>query len=444
MLNPSFPSNLATATVLIWPWLVVLLALAWALYRQDGFPSARALLLTAVLGLSPYMVLFGSLMLSEVFFTCFLLAALLLARRPGNGAILLAGLAAACAYLARTAGIALVVSLPALLLWKRDWRRAALFLTASLPAVVAWSWWSRTHLPQSHDMSLLYYVDYMTFEKATIGWDNFGIVLWKNLDQILYGMGSLVLPKVVAFLPLKILTQVIAVAMLAGVVRLVRRGIAVDYAAFGLLSVGILAIWHYPPNERFVLPLFPLLLAGLMTELNHLVDMLHKAFRHKDISQRVVAGMFAAGLAGIVAAALGLQLYMTFGLLNQVVAQERSKVAERRADYRWMAANLPAGANVLSNDDPLLYLTSGHRGNSILLMPRWWYADDQQSVINAYKNVAPYCQMRGLQYLYSTPDDLSRFTEGSDIDQVLAAVRSDPHLKPVLTNSAGTLYQVSP
>ena len=119
-------------------------------------------------------------------------------------------------------------------------------------------------------------------------------------------------------------------------------------------------------------------------------------------------------------------------------------MAERRADYRWMAANLPAGANVLSNDDPLLYLTSGHRGNSILLMPRWWYADDQESVLNAYKNAAPYCRTRGLQYLYSTPDDLARFTEGSDIDQVLAAVRSDPRLKPVLTDSAGTLYRVSP
>jgi hypothetical protein len=370
----------------------------------------------------------------------------LLARRPGNGAILLAGFAAACAYLARSAGVALVVSVPAVLLWKRDWRRAGLFLATSLPAVVVWSWWSRSHLPQSHDMSLLYYVDYMAFEKATVGLDNFGIVLWKNIDQILYGMGSLVLPKVVAFLPLKILTQMIAVAMLAGVVRLVRRGIAVDYAAFGLLSVGILAIWHYPPNERFVLPLFPLLLAGLVTELDHLADMLRKAFQHKDTSQRVVAMMFATGAAGIVAAAIGLQAYMTFGLLNQSAAQERSKVAERRTDYRWMAANLPAGANVLSNDDPLLYLTSGHRGNSMdgLLMPRWWYADDQDSVVNAYKNAARYCRMRGLQYLYSTPDDLARFTEGSDIDKVLAAVRSDPNLKPVLTDSAGTLYRVSP
>ena len=443
-LNPSFPENLVTATLFIWPWLAVCLGLACWLYRQYGFSAPRALLLTTALGLSPYMVLFGSMMLSEVFFTCFVLAALILARRPGNAAIALAGLAVACAYLARTAGIALVISIPALLLWKRDWRRAALFLATSLPAVGAWTWWTAVHLPHSQDMTLLYYVDYMGFRRANFGFDNLTVILWKNVDQILYGMGSLVLPKVVAFLPLKILTQVIAVAMLAGVVRLVRRGIASDYALFGLLSLGILAVWHYPPNERFVLPLFPLLLLGLVTELEHFWETLRKALQHKDASQRAVAVVFATGMAAFFAAAIGLQAYMTFSMLNQVAGQERPKVAERRAAYRWMAENLPAGAKVLSNDDPLLYLSSGHRGNSILLMPRWWYADDQQSIVNAYRNAASYCEARHLQYLYSTPDDLSRFTEGESIEQVLAAVRSNPHLRPVFTDSAGTLYQVSP
>src|ERR1019366_9438147 len=104
MLNPSFPGNLAIASIMIWPWLVVFLVLAWVLYRQEGFTPERTLLLTAALGLSPYMVLFGSLMLSEVFFTCFLLAALLLARRPGNVAILVAGLAGGVAPPCRKAG----------------------------------------------------------------------------------------------------------------------------------------------------------------------------------------------------------------------------------------------------------------------------------------------------------------------------------------------------
>jgi hypothetical protein len=442
MLNPSFPGNLATATVLIWPWLVIFLALAWALYRQDGLPPARALLLTAALGLSPYMVLFGSLMLSEVFFTCFVLATLLLARRVGDSTILLAGLAAACAYLTRTAGIALVVSVPVVLLWGRDFRRAGLFLATSLPAVIAWSWWSRTHLPQSHDMSLLYYVDYMAFEKATVGLDNFWIVVWKNIDQTLYGMGSLVLPKVTAFLLLKILTQVIAVAMLAGVVRMVRRGIAVDYALFGLLSVGILAIWHYPPNERFVLPLFPLLLAGLVCELDHLAGMLRKALRHKDRSQRVVAVTFATGIAALIAVSLGLQAYMTFVSLPKTAELERTTLADRRAAYQWMSASLPRGTSVFSYDDPLLYLYTGHRGNYLPMLPRLWYADDHDKIVDAYRDVGAYCKSRNLGYVYFTTEDLLRETGEEDRKAIERLFRTNPALTPIYTAGIGTVYRV--
>jgi hypothetical protein len=444
MLNPNFPDNLATATLFTWPWLVVCLVLACAMYRQDGFPVKRALILTALLGLSPYMVLFSGMLLSEVFFTCFMLAGLLLARRPGKAAIVLAGLVAGCAYLTRTAGIALVISVPALLLWKRDWRRAVLFLAASLPAVGAWSWWMQSHLPHSKDMSLLYYVDYMAYEKATVGFDNLAVILWKNVDQILYGMGSLVLPKVVDVLPVKILAQVIAVAMLAGVVRLVRRGIALDYAVFALLSVGILAVWHYPPNERFVLPLFPLLLAGLVTEAEHLWSMLHKALRHKDISQRVVAAMFGAGVAAVFLAAVGLQFYMTFVSLPKTAELQRVALADRRAAYQWMSANLPPGTAVFSYDDPLLYLYGGHRGNYRALMPRWWYADDHAQMVNAYRDIAGYCQSRGLTYMYFTTEDLSRETGEQDRKAIEALVRSNPSLRPLYTAGIGTVYQVSP
>src|SRR5439155_586734 len=112
-----------------------------------------------------------------------------------------------------------------------------------------------------------------------------------TLDQLLYGMGSLVLPKVLDGLPVKILTEALAVAMIVGAVRLARRGIAVDYALFALVSAGILLIWHFPPNERFVLPFFPLLLAGLVAEVEYIV---RAARRHKDFGQRV-AGMMISG-----------------------------------------------------------------------------------------------------------------------------------------------------
>jgi len=443
-LNPSFPGNLATATLLSWPWLALCLVLALALYQQYGFPIKRALLLTALLGLSPYMVLFGGMLLSEIFFTCFVLTALLLARRGGSGAIVLAGLAVACAYLARTAGIALVISIPALLLWKRDWRSAGLFLAVTLPVVGGWSWWMHTHLARSSDMSLLYYVDYMAYEKATVGWDNVAIVLWKNLDQIVYGMGALAIPKVADFLPLKIFTQVVAVGMLAGVFRLVRRGIGVDYAVFGLLSVAILVVWHYPPTERFVLPLFPLLIAGLITELEHLWNIIRKALHHKDASQRVVAAMFASGVAAVFAFALGLQAYMTFVAMSKTAEAERTALADRRAAYQWMSANLPQGAAVFSYDDPLLYLYSGHRGNYLPMLPRLWYADDHDKIVAAYRDVAAYCKSRNLKYVYFTTQDMSRETGEEDRLAIEKLVRTNTALTPVYMAGIGTVYQVSP
>ncbi len=155
------------------------------------------------------------------------------------------------------------------------------------------------------DVDLLYRLHH-GYQFLNVGLDNLPVVLWKNLDQVLYGMGALVLPKVADLLPVKILTQVIAVAMIMGVVRLARKGIAVEYALFGLISVGILVVWHFPPNERFVLPLFPLLLAGLVAELEHIWQMLRAGFRHKDFSQRAAAGLMAAAALLIFGAALGL------------------------------------------------------------------------------------------------------------------------------------------
>jgi hypothetical protein len=443
-MNPHFPANLGLATLFCWVLLVGLLILAWCLYRSDGFSEKQTWLLVGLLAVNPYLILFGSSMFSEVFFSCFVFAALLLARRQGNRAILLAGLAAACAYLSRTAGLALVISIPAWLLWKRDWRRTVLFLAAVLPTVAAWSLWTRGRLPHSSDLTLLYYVDYFGFRTVNFGLDNLGIILWKNIDRILYGMGSLVLPQVVDLPPIKILTQMIAVAMIVGVVRLVRRGVALDYALFGLVSLGTLLVWHYPPNERFVLPIFPLLLAGLVAELEHLGQMMRPALRHRDMSQRVVGALFGAGVAALFLAVLGAQLFMSFAFLQASARQERAKLADRRAAYQWMSANLPAGTEVLSYDDPLLYLYSGHRGNYMPLLPRWWYADDHTSMRNAYRDVVAYCKRRGLTYFYFTTEDLSRETGDDDRKAIEALVRSNPQLKPVYTAGIGTVYRVSP
>ena len=90
----------------------------------------------------------------------------------------------------------------------------------------------------------------------SVGFDNIAVVVWKNLDQTLYAIGSLILPKVVDLSMVKILTQVLAVAAISGIVRMVRKGVMVPYALFGLISVAILLVWHFPPMSAWCFPCF--------------------------------------------------------------------------------------------------------------------------------------------------------------------------------------------
>ena len=159
---------------------------------------------------------------------------------------------------------------------------------------------------------------------------------------------------------------------------------------------------------------FPLLIAGFLTEIEHLAKMLRSGLRHQDFGQRVVAAGFGAVVAAVLIGAMALQGYMSFVYLKQSADQQRAKLTDRRAAYQWMSARLPGLAAVLSYDDSLLYLYSGHGGNYKPLMPRWWYAEDHASMVDAHRNLPAYCASRGLTYVYFTTEDLSRETGEED------------------------------
>lgn len=437
--NHNFPENLMIARWFSWPLLVICLALARIYWRDEKW----SWIVVAILAISPYMILFGCGLFSEVFFLCWLLACLIAARRDGLKMALLAGILAGLAYLTRTAGIALVVSMPAFYLWRRESRRAMAFAAGMLPFIVGWTLWSAAHKVPSSSATLIYYTDYVKFEFLNVGVDNFAVVLWKNTDALLYSIGSLVMPQVIALLPVKILTQVIAIAMISGVVRLARRGTAVPYALFALLSFAMLMVWHYPPTERFVLPLFPLLAAGFIVELEHLIQMLRASFRHKELAQRVVAAVFALVALAMVCGALSLELFVTFKAMPDQAGLDRARMIETRATYAWIGQHLPPGAGIVSNDDPLLYLYSGHPGNAAPLMPRWWYAGDHAKIVRVFEDIVPYCRSRGFEYILATSTDLSRWTGEEDAPAVQRAIEENPQLERLYRAPSGAaVYRI--
>jgi hypothetical protein len=441
--NPEFPANLTAAGAVSWVVFAACIALCWRLYRREAFSEKRCWLLAGLLAVNPYMILFGCRLFSEIPFTCLLVATLMVSARGGWKWALAAGILGGCAYLSRTAGVALLISMPLWYTWRREVKNAGWFAAGMLPFVAGWSVWTRTHMLVSSDPGLIYYVDYVRYQFLNVGWDNLGVVLWKNVDELLYGMGSLILPKVVALGPVKTLTEVIAVAMIVGVVRLVWRGVLAAYALFALVSAVMLIVWHFPPNERFVLPLFPLLLAGLVAEMEHLWTMLGAAFRHPDFAQRAVAGIFGSVVGLILLAGFGLQLYVSLHFLDESEAQYRSRLVDLRAAYAWISQNTSAAAVVVSADDPLLYFYSGRHGKEVPLMPKSWYAADHAAIVDAFRGTAQYCRRVGAEYIYSTSDDLARWTGDEDIVKVEQAMRENRGLIPVFSSGAGTVYRVA-
>lgn len=450
--NPQFPANLPIAAWISWLALPLMLGLLMMLYPRMGFDGWRKWLLLAMLSLNSYIIAFSAKLLSELWFTALLAGVFLLVDRAAEADsraswAVAAGALGGLAYLVRSAGIVLLVS-GVLYLWMRHQRaKAIVFGAAMFPFVAGWMLWARLHQLHTDDAALVYYTDYFRYEVYNVSFKTLHLFLWKNLDGLVSGLGYIILPNVTSSLFMKILAEVIGVAMISGTVRMVRRGVvthglAVHYAIFALGSAFLLVIWHFPPNERFVLPLVPLAFAGLLTEMEHFVGMARAGMRHRDVSQRIAAAVMVALAALVFAGAFALQTYVAGVFLDETQREQRLRNIDHRGAYAWMRANLPPDAALVAYNDPVLYLYSGHRSISRPLPPYIWYTEDHARAIEMYRDVASYAREHGAAYIYYTTADLRRDMGDQEAAPIEDAVRHNPSLTEIYQRGIGTVYRV--
>lgn len=447
--NPHFPQNLPLAGWLSWLALPAMLALLAMLYPRMGLDGWRKWLLLTALALNPYVMLFSATLLSELWFTALLAAALLLTERaaePGSRArwAVAAGLIGGLGYLTRSAGIVLLAS-GVLYLWMRKERKKAiLFGVVMLPFVAAWMLWARLHQLHTDDPALVYYIDYFRYEVYNFSIRTVHLFLWKNLDGLISSLGYLILPNVTDSLFMKILAEVLGVAMISGIVRMVRRKQAVHYAMFAAGSAFMLVIWHFPPNERFVLPLVPLAFAGLLTEMEHFVSIARAGLKHRDASQRVATVIMVSCAALVFLAGFTLQGYVGAQFMNETEQQQRKKNIDHRAAYAWIRAHLPPEAAVVAYNDPVMYLYTGRHSISRPLPPYIWYTEDHARAVDLYRDLADYAREHGAGYVYYTTADLRRDMGDSDTTAIEDVVRANPAFTVVYQQGIGTIYRVDP
>ncbi len=427
----SYPATLTVAVMLSWLCLPMILLLGYWWCVGQRFSVPITWLTLGLFALNPYVLFFVSNLGSEMMFMVFLFGAILLAERSGWRWALGAGVIAGAAYLTRTSGIALLPAAIAYYCFKKQARGALCFTLGMLPAVAGWMVWSRLHAAPGQDVVTLCYTNYLGYYFTNVGWDNIGHVVARNAGALLEAMGSLVFPQMMEGWLARVLLWPLGLAMIVGCVRMVRQGYARLYALFALVSAAILLVWHYQPNQRFVLPLAPLLLAGFCFAVVELAAWAQQPGR--GLAVRGFAMVWAVVLTG----GLVLQICMDVGVVPQLARNDRANAQAYRSMYAWIAQNLPADANVLWQDDTALYLATGRHSVSYVVGSREFDATGGDAGEAArFRGIERYAQEQHLGYVLVAKVGLRRNQE------VLKIAAADPGLELLHEEAGGVLYRV--
>ena len=444
LVNPNFPSNLPLATMLAWVLLPVYLFTVWIFLQQCEFDRRVQYMLLLAAGLSPVAAVFSFSMMPELLFTALLVASVILAERASDSGASrwlawLAGLAGALAYLTKSSAAPLLLTVPLCFAWRKQFAKAALYIAAMLPAVIGWQWWVSGHLSRSWDLVTLYYTNYLGFQIYNVPVQDLGLVMWHNLDGFLMGAGRLLTFDV----PFgsKHLERVIAVAAIAGCVRLARRTRKLQYPIAALGFSLTLLVWHYIPDQRFVFPLYPLLLAGLWTELENVSKALRISWRKPAFADRAAAMAGAAALAALAVFVAFTTSYGLFRFLPDLFISYRADFEARRAAYQWLARNTPSEANVFAYDDPLLYLYSGRKSCNLPIPPKLYYHDDQAGIDKLLLSIPAFASDHDLGYLVIARDDFYRDLHERGARCLKQAVESNKAFEPLYKTDEVAVYR---
>ncbi len=446
-INPNFPANLPLATLFAWLLLPIYLAMVWAFFRQYGFSSREQCLLVLTAGLSPVAATFSFSLMPELLFTSLLVASVLLAERSlADDAPpwlpVLAGVCGALAYLTKSAAGPLLLTAPVYFVWRRQFVKAALFFGAMLPAVAGWQWWAARHVSHSWDLVTLYYTNYFGFQIYNVSLRDLPLVFWHNLDGFLLGAGKLLTFDVPY--GAKPLERVVAVAAIAGVVRLARRTRKLQYPLAAVGISALLLVWHYVPDQRFVFPLYPLLLAGLWTELANVWLALRAAWKKPAAAERAVAFAGAGALAALALFVCFTTFNGLFYFLPDLLGSYRDAFENRKPAYEWIAKNAPPDANVFAYDDPLLYLYSGRKSCNLPIPPKLYYHNDDAGIDKLLHSIPDFARQYQLSYVLLTPSDFYRDLHEPGARHLAEAVEQSGAFHAAFKTPSVTVYRLVP
>jgi hypothetical protein len=400
-LFPAFPENLRPAMLLAWVMLPLFIVAARSLLRDLGLPDPVNWFLAGALALSPVTVLLSVTLMTDLLYCLFVFSVLVvLQRAQGARAALLAGLLGGLAYLTRTSALVLFGAGVLWLLWRRRYGLAVVFAGPMVLAMFGWGRWVAGHSNHSSDLAVLYYTDYLRYQLYGFSWAEAPIVLARNLAFFLAAITQLLTSQVGG-----IFWRLFAVAAIAGAYRLGRRSGLHPYHVFAALLTMLHLAWPGPPDGRYLLPIAPLLAAGLWTELAHLAGLLRGAWEH---GRRILAASLGGVLCTSLAAAAFYLAGTLFSFLPQTFEARRALRASEGQAYQWITQNLPADSRFVAYDDVLFSLHTARSAVGVRAPFLHYYLEDYAALVRLHTEIDGFAQAHGSRYLLATADDYYR------------------------------------
>jgi hypothetical protein len=440
--DPEFPGNLPFAILLSWLMLPLVAILCRNLYGSLRLSRRAALALCAFLSMNPFVVLFGTTLMSDLMFACWILAAVLTADHAGRpdtrpALALCAGLLAGAAYLTRSAAAPFLLSAPACFLLRRQYRKALLFAAGMLPFLAGWNFWVSSRFQPSHDAARLYYTNYFAYHAHCFSVSDLATVVAANLLRLWNSFGALLMFPAPGSLLTAMPAGLLTLAGFAGAIRLCRRAGALQYPLFCAVYLPSLLLWDFPHGERFTLVLLPVFLAGLYDQLARICMKLSGFLRSRDILRPAVAVvgftcLAVLGALSLVGTASGLWA------LGAMVKQNRAALRGLPPAYAWIAARTPENAVILSRRDPVLYLHTGRKSIFPVPSPRRFYWENDPLFVD-YPSLAEFARAHHAEYLFVSPRDLrsDRLERFADPETL-----RPPDFQPVYESPGATIYRI--
>jgi len=350
-----FPGNIVWMKAISLLAGAVFLCLTYGVLRRVGANGWTAAVIAAVCSVLPATGEAANDVMSELAYGAISMGALWLVERavretPSPGLGLAAGWVTGLAYQTRTVGLALVLAMILVMVWRRRWRvLAAGILGVGLSVGLCRLWVGpSSEVPPCYD----YYVDYGGWFLRTVhdlGWRFAVVVPLKNLVLSSIAVVRTVLPEMYD-LSRSALKQfaivVVAVLIWSTLIPGWIRRRHETWAIYLVLYFAVLMVWPFPPGPRFLVPVLPLILLAMW-----------EGFQRVQPSARELRVTAAiVGAAIVVAAAYG-------GHVRLTNAQVKPPSLQR---YEWIRSNTAPGDVIACVLDPNCYLYTGRKAVSIV------------------------------------------------------------------------------